>query len=220
MCVCPLCATRTLDCFQGNYLPSSLVSIAHFVFTLYFLLFPTLCPSLSVSPEWGKREETMTTIWGFLTCVGGGCKLMLSFSLEFLAPSELWNTVSEHMSIKTNYGCFFLIEKAVDGDQCEHKHTHTVTLQCHWLVALMRSALLADLRPLKKASVTMVIPSEERESTVDFFTLRRQKRLHRVSVYAHVWACVCTRVCYLPDSAVRPTQCKCFQTLPWQPNPN
>lgn len=85
--VCVHCVHRGLSTVtRVTTLPSSLVSVAHFVFTLHFLPFP-LFVSISEDRvgEWRsmdskRREETIGLRYeDFVTWVRGGCKLVLSF---------------------------------------------------------------------------------------------------------------------------------------------
>lgn len=153
--------------------------------------------------EWGLQEKKRRLgprYEDILTCVGGGCKLMLSF-FECLAPNELWNTASEHTSIKTNYGCCLLIEKAEDGDQCEQStmHTHTqsrtpVSLTSSSNEVMQLCSLTYDLLKRPPSPWRYLLKSESQQST--FSPSEKQESVR---------PCTCVCVIYLTVQLGLPT---------------
>lgn len=197
MCVCSLCAPRALYCFQGNYLPSSLVSVAHFVFTLHFVSFPfSVSISFFVSgvgerrsKDSKRKEKRLRPRYeDFLTCVGGGCKLMLSSS-ECLVPNELWDTASEPTSIKTNYSCCFAIQEAgMVTNANRPTQSHTVSLGDGSNEVMHLCSLTYDLLKRLQSPRRYLLKSESQQWI--FSTLRKQKLLHEERPTLFVSVCV------------------------------
>lgn len=119
--MCSVYISLVIVCILGSQTVSRVtacLAVVQVLHTLVLLLFPLLCPSLSVSPEWkngwelkgrrGHRNFDRRTQRELCGWVGWGVLQTDALLYQCPAPNEPWSPSSEHMSIQSSYDLCFL----------------------------------------------------------------------------------------------------------------